>query len=50
MTEKYKDIWDEEGAVEVDVGAKRVLHETNLTTLENSGRFVNCEDGLAIPF
>jgi NAD(P)-dependent dehydrogenase (short-subunit alcohol dehydrogenase family) len=27
MTAKYKAIWDIEGAVEPDVGAKRVLHE-----------------------
>lgn len=50
MTSKYKHIWDIEGAVDVSVGAKRVLHEINLTNIENSGRYINCEDGLAIPF
>ncbi|KAJ1621336.1 hypothetical protein T492DRAFT_1149727 [Pavlovales sp. CCMP2436] len=29
MTAKYKEIWDVEGAVDVAVGAKRVLHEVN---------------------
>jgi len=30
MTRKYEQIWDIEGAVEANVGAKRVLHEINL--------------------
>lgn len=50
MTAKYKDIWDIEGAVEASVGAKRVLHEVNLMTAATAGRFVNCEDGLDIPW
>jgi hypothetical protein len=32
------------------VGAKRVLHEVNLLTPESSGKFINCEDGLEIPW
>jgi len=50
MTEKYKDIWEKEGAVDPAVGAKRVLHEINRMSLENTGRFINCEDGLLIPW
>lgn len=30
MTRKYSHIWDIEGAVEVEVGVKRVLHQINL--------------------
>ncbi|GBG34680.1 NADPH-dependent aldehyde reductase-like protein, chloroplastic [Hondaea fermentalgiana] len=50
MTKKYSEIWDEEGAVEPEVGAKRVLHEVNLMSMNNTGSFVNCEDGLLIPW
>jgi len=50
MTAKYKDIWDEEGAVEPSEGAKRVLYETINASLENTGQFINCEDGLQIPW
>jgi len=48
MTAKYSHIWDIEGAVESSIGAKRVCHEINKMTLENSGSFINCEDGLII--
>jgi len=50
MTSKYKHIWDIEGAVDSSVGAKRVCHEINLMTLERAGMFINCEDGLQIPW
>eukprot|EP00954_Amorphochlora_amoebiformis_P029090 1392665-Amorphochlora_amoeboformis.AAC.1 len=50
MTEKYKDIWEEEGAVDPRVGAKRVCHEIELLDLVNTGKFVNAEDGLEIPW
>lgn len=51
MTLKFSHIWDIEGAVEPLVGAKRVLHEICRVNLENwNGKFVNCEDGLEIPF
>merc|ERR1712039_121585 len=50
MTAKYKHIWDIEGAVEPEVGAKRVLHEVSRVTMASSGKFINCEDGLQIPF
>ena len=30
--------------------ARRVLHEINLTNIDNTGRYINCEDGLSIPF
>jgi len=50
MTAKYRDIWDAEGAVEPAVGAKRVLHEMSAVTMERTGTFVNCEDGLRIPW
>lgn len=50
MTAKYKEIWEVEGAVDVSVGAKRVLHEVILGSMATSGKFINCEDGLQIPF
>lgn len=50
MTAKYKEIWDIEGAVEPSVGAKRVLYEAMQSSLENTGKFVNAEDGLMIPW
>eukprot|EP00656_Telonema_subtile_P006573 TRINITY_DN13040_c0_g1_i2.p1 TRINITY_DN13040_c0_g1~~TRINITY_DN13040_c0_g1_i2.p1 ORF type:complete len:315 (-),score=102.11 TRINITY_DN13040_c0_g1_i2:253-1197(-) len=50
MTKKYEHIWDKEGAVETHEGAKRVLHEVQAITLEKTGQFINCEDGLQIPF
>merc|ERR1711920_220900 len=50
MTSKYSHIWDIEGAVEPEVGAKRVLHEVSKVTMASSGKFINCEDGLQIPF
>lgn len=50
MTAKYKDIWDIEGAVEPIVGAKRVLYEISKASMETTGTFVNCEDGLTIPW
>lgn len=50
MTAKYKEIWEVEGAVDPSVGAKRVIHEINILTLATSGRFINCEDGLEIPW
>jgi NAD(P)-dependent dehydrogenase (short-subunit alcohol dehydrogenase family) len=50
MTAKYKDIWDKEGAVEPTVGAKRVLYEAMKSSMETTGQFINCEDGLRIPW
>jgi len=50
MTAKYSNIWDVEGAVEPSIGAKRVLHEVSLATMERTGQFLNCEDGLRIPW
>ena len=50
MTKKYADIWDIEGAVEPVVGAKRVLYEISKASMETTGKFVNCEDGLTIPW
>eukprot|EP00122_Pirum_gemmata_P009305 Pgem_evm1s8598 len=50
MTAKYSHIWDIEGAVTSDVGAKRVLHEINVLSLKTTGLFINCEDGLEIPW
>ena len=49
MTKKYAAIWEIEGAVEASVGAKRVVHEIGRMRLENTGAFINCEDGLYIP-
>merc|ERR1712039_856969 len=50
MTAKYSHIWDIEGAVDPVEGAKRVLHETSKISMAISGKFINCEDGLQIPF
>jgi len=50
MTEKYKAIWDIEGAVPPEEGAMRVLHETSNIPMKTSGHFINCEDGLRIPY
>lgn len=50
MTSELKDTWEAEGAVDPSVGAKRVLHETNQLSMETSGKFRNCEDGLEIPW
>jgi NAD(P)-dependent dehydrogenase (short-subunit alcohol dehydrogenase family) len=50
MTAKYKEIWEVEGAVDASVGAKRVLHETAKVSMATTGKFINCEDGLEIPF
>jgi len=50
MTKKYEDIWDIEGAVDPRVGAKRVIHEVIKAKLEDTGKFINCEDGLQIPW
>jgi len=50
MTEKYKHIWDVEGAVDPECGAMRVLYETARLCMDTTGKFINCEDGLEIPF
>ena len=50
MTSKYAQIWEVEGAVDASVGAKRVLHEVKGATMERTGMFINCEDGLQIPW
>jgi NAD(P)-dependent dehydrogenase (short-subunit alcohol dehydrogenase family) len=50
MTAKYSDIWDIEGAVEPHIGAKRVLYEAIQSSMETTGQFINCEDGLRIPW
>ena len=48
MTRKYESIWDAEGAVDAHVGAMRVLFEVGRK--HESGSYVNCEDGLRIPW
>ena len=50
MTAKYAEIWEVEGAVDAAVGAQRVLHEVKGATMERTGMFINCEDGLQIPW
>jgi len=50
MTSKYQAIWEVEGAVDPSIGAKRVIHEINRMTMESTGSFINCEDGLTIPW
>jgi len=50
MTKKYEAIWEVEGAVDPSVGAKRVLYETIKGGMDTTGMFINCEDGLQIPW
>lgn len=50
MTKKYEHIWDVEGAVPPSEGAKRVMHEIKSIRMDITGTFVNCEDGLQIPW
>ena len=50
MTKKYEAIWEIEGAVDASVGAKRVMHEIGIQSMDTTGKFINCEDGLEIPF
>merc|ERR1712107_262558 len=50
MTEKYSHIWDIEGAVPASEGAKRVLYGMAKISMKTSGHYINCEDGLRIPF
>ena len=50
MTAKYAHIWEIEGAVDASVGAKRTFHEIAKINMETTGKFVNCEDGLEIPW
>eukprot|EP00747_Dinoflagellata_sp_TGD_P070977 gnl/TRDRNA2_/TRDRNA2_156810_c2_seq2.p1 gnl/TRDRNA2_/TRDRNA2_156810_c2~~gnl/TRDRNA2_/TRDRNA2_156810_c2_seq2.p1 ORF type:complete len:300 (+),score=43.10 gnl/TRDRNA2_/TRDRNA2_156810_c2_seq2:48-902(+) len=52
MTRKFgQAVWNLEGAVDTSVGAKRVLHEIGQRwSMDKSGIFVNCEDGLLIPW
>lgn len=50
MTAKYKHIWAVEGAVHPSVGGKRVVHEIGNINMQTTGTFVNCEDGLLIPW
>jgi len=50
MTAKYSHIWEKEGAVDASEGAMRVLHEVGQISMETSGKFINCEDGLQIPW
>ena len=47
MTAKYAEIWEIEGAVDASVGAKRVFLEIEKM---QDGVFINCEDGLEIPW
>lgn len=50
MTAKFSHIWDMEGAVPPAEGAMRVIYEVAKVTMKTSGMFINCEDGLQIPF
>ena len=38
------------GAVDPSEGAKRVIYETIKATIEDTGKSINCEDGLQIPW
>lgn len=53
MTKKYSHIWEIEGAVDPTIGAKRVVHEVGRMYTEEKemqGCFINCEDGMQIPW
>lgn len=50
MTAKYAHIWEVEGAVDSSIGAKRVFYEIQKINMGTTGKFVNCEDGLEIPW
>jgi len=50
MTAKYAEIWEVEGAVDASVGAKRVFYEIGKLNMDITGKFINCEDGLEIPW
>lgn len=53
MTKKYEKIWEVEGAVDPSTGAKRVTHEIQRmydSPEEMEGAFINCEDGMNIPW
>lgn len=50
MTAKYKEIWEVEGAVDPECGAMRVLYEIGKLNMGTTGQFINCEDGLQIPW
>lgn len=50
MTAKYADSYDKGLATKASVGAKRVMHEINRLTMSSTGLFINCEDGLEIPW
>lgn len=50
MTSKYKEIWEVEGAVDAAIGAKRLMYEAGRLSMDTTGKFINCEDGLEIPW
>jgi len=50
MTKKYSEIWDIEGAVDSSLGAKRVMHAIKNSDMSKTGKFINCEDFLQIPW
>lgn len=50
MTAKYKEIWEVEGAVDPSIGAKRIFYEVGQLSMDTTGKFINCEDGLEIPW
>lgn len=50
MTQKYAHIWEVEGAVDPEIGAMRILYEVGKINMETTGKFINCEDGLEIPW
>uniref|UniRef100_A0A6V3TAX6 Short-chain dehydrogenase n=1 Tax=Lotharella globosa TaxID=91324 RepID=A0A6V3TAX6_9EUKA len=50
LTAHEEDNYDEEGAVDPDIGAMRTLHEINRLNPKKNGKFINVEDGLNIPW
>jgi len=50
MTKKYEHIWEIEGAVDAECGAMRVMYEVGKISIDTTGKFINCEDGLEIPW
>mmetsp|Transcript_109203 Transcript_109203/g.198987 ORF Transcript_109203/g.198987 Transcript_109203/m.198987 type:complete len:313 (-) Transcript_109203:128-1066(-) len=50
MTARFSEAYETGGAVDIDTAAKRVLHQANVASMRTTGSFLNCEDGLLIPW
>mmetsp|Transcript_19558 Transcript_19558/g.39641 ORF Transcript_19558/g.39641 Transcript_19558/m.39641 type:complete len:304 (+) Transcript_19558:71-982(+) len=50
MTKELEEHYEAEGAVEPEIGAKRILHEANKLNTKKAGKYINAEDGLSVPW